>query len=347
MLLKVWYAKSNVRRLYLALKEEKRPLEQVTQSGMATKLGKPDKSSDSRASFCTSILGIDAFCLTGTKGKEKVMAALQKRGARLRPALDTYNRLLNIFTAACPNRLMPRNISYKELMEAAPDDPFWNEGVFTYADQLWATDRRTQIGMRAHARQQRGEEEVRRLGWEIRRSMRWAVREVKELISLLKVYNPTSTPPDFPPKFVSLVQHQSLAALTVSEKLLAVKNLLHAQFLHVSQLQLTWHADMMRPFSLSPSQEGDWELQKDWNWQINLFRYLRREVFLTQISNESDSLHEGLQTFSSITLSLPHNHKIEPEIDVALVDEADETQEAALEEGIEMDAIALALSDIL
>lgn len=126
LFLKVWYAKTAVRHLYLAIKEEKRPLEIVQQIGMETKLGQ--------------------------HGQEKVLAAIRARAAKLRPALDTYNRHLAAFTAAFPERVAPRPMDYKELLASTPEDQFWNDGLFTYENQPWAIDSPTQVGMRALAR---------------------------------------------------------------------------------------------------------------------------------------------------------------------------------------------------
>ncbi|KAH9809581.1 hypothetical protein DFH28DRAFT_1066091 [Melampsora americana] len=134
LLLKLWYSKTTVRHLFLALKEEKRPLEIVQQVGMSTKLGQ--------------------------RGQQKVLAAIKTRAAKLRPALDTYNRNLTNFEAAFPNRAAPRHIDYQELLAIEADHAFWNDGLFTYDNQPWAIDGPTQVGMRALARLRRGNEEI-------------------------------------------------------------------------------------------------------------------------------------------------------------------------------------------
>ncbi|KAH9821918.1 hypothetical protein DFH28DRAFT_1187487 [Melampsora americana] len=119
LLLKLWYSKTTVRHLFLALKEEKRPLEIVQQVGMSTKLGQ--------------------------RGQQKVLAAIKTRAAKLRPALDTYNRNLTNFEAAFPNRAAPRHIDYQELLAIEADHAFWNDGLFTYNNQPWAIDGPTQV----------------------------------------------------------------------------------------------------------------------------------------------------------------------------------------------------------
>ncbi|KAH9812031.1 hypothetical protein DFH28DRAFT_899629 [Melampsora americana] len=129
LFLKLWYSKTSVRQLFLALKEEKRPLEIVQQVGMSTKLGH--------------------------RGQQKVLAAIKTRAAKLRPALDTYNQHLTNFQTAFPGRASPKHMDFQQLMTIEADDDFWNDGLFTYDDQPWAIDIPTQAGMRALARMRR------------------------------------------------------------------------------------------------------------------------------------------------------------------------------------------------
>ncbi|KAH9808547.1 hypothetical protein DFH28DRAFT_1195413 [Melampsora americana] len=129
LLLKLWYSKTMVRQLFLALKEEKRPLEIVQQVGMSTKLGQ--------------------------RGQQKVLAAIKIRAAKLRPAIDTYNANLRNYKDAFSDRPAPRPITFEELLATEADDVFWNDGLFTYDNQAWAIDTPTQVGMRALARLRR------------------------------------------------------------------------------------------------------------------------------------------------------------------------------------------------
>ncbi|POV97104.1 hypothetical protein PSHT_14771 [Puccinia striiformis] len=65
-------------------------------------------------------------------------------------------------------------MTYAELLRLQPDDPFWNDGLFTNGNEPWAIDANTQRGIRFLASLKRGEEEHRRLGWEVRCAMCWA-----------------------------------------------------------------------------------------------------------------------------------------------------------------------------
>ncbi|EGG06766.1 uncharacterized protein MELLADRAFT_62940 [Melampsora larici-populina 98AG31] len=126
LLLKLWYSKTAMRQLFLALKEEKHPLEIVQQVGMSTKLGQ--------------------------RGQQKVLAAIKTCAAKLQPALDIYSENLTGYKAAFPDRPAPRPITFDKLLAIEADDAFWNDGLFTYDDQPWAIDTPTQTGMCALAR---------------------------------------------------------------------------------------------------------------------------------------------------------------------------------------------------
>ncbi|KAH9810020.1 hypothetical protein DFH28DRAFT_903454 [Melampsora americana] len=321
LLLKVWHTKAEFRQLYLMLKEEKRPLEEVRQPGSASKLGH--------------------------RGEQKVMASLTKKAGKLRPMIETYNKYVKEFNAANTGRLPLRTITYKELMEAQPDDHFWNDGLFTYGDQPWATDHYTQVGMRALARQTRAEEEIRRLGWEVRRSMRWAVARVSQLISHLLVFT-AGAPPNFPPTFMSLVNHPDFDSLELSNRLIVAKVLLHTEFVQMSRLQLSWNWKLMEAFDLTVAQDGDGKLQREWNKQMNLHFYLIHNRLRSNILGDCDMMIKGIAHFGLLSdeLWVPSglNATVEEEEEPEAVKTGGEDEEQCLQEGIRMDSLYLALS---
>ncbi|KAH9454326.1 hypothetical protein Pst134EB_014419 [Puccinia striiformis f. sp. tritici] len=50
-------------------------------------------------------------------------------------------------------------MSYDELLRLQPDDPFWNDGLFTNGNEPWAIDINTQRGIRFLASLKRSREE--------------------------------------------------------------------------------------------------------------------------------------------------------------------------------------------
>ncbi|OAV99585.1 hypothetical protein PTTG_11754 [Puccinia triticina 1-1 BBBD Race 1] len=144
-LAKVWYAKTELRRGFLALVEEKQPLIRVTRAGESTTLG--------------------------TRGQQKIITALQKRAGKLRTVLDLYNSHAEAFIASNSDRPAPPTITYAQLLALQPNDMFWNDGLFTNANKPWAVDPLTQQGIRRLAYYNRALEEKRRIGWEARRAI--------------------------------------------------------------------------------------------------------------------------------------------------------------------------------
>ncbi|WAR57013.1 hypothetical protein PtB15_8B57 [Puccinia triticina] len=137
---KIWYLKTKLRKSFLALVEEKQPLLRVCRAGESSTLG--------------------------TRGQQKLQDALRKRAGKLRTVLESYNSHVAAFQTTNPNRPVPPTIEYGELLGLQPDDTFWNDGLFTNANEPWAVDPLTQQGIRHLASYQRAKEEKRRLGWE-------------------------------------------------------------------------------------------------------------------------------------------------------------------------------------
>lgn len=55
------------------------------------------------------------------------------------------------------------------------EDPFWNEGALSHPDEPWAICQSTKEGIVAFRSKQSCEEEMRRLGREIRQMMLWGI----------------------------------------------------------------------------------------------------------------------------------------------------------------------------
>ncbi|KAH9458248.1 hypothetical protein Pst134EB_010549 [Puccinia striiformis f. sp. tritici] len=156
--LKMLYCKTELRPKHLALLAEKRPLDRV-QMGRASKLG--------------------------TRGKERLVKSLRKGAENLQTVLTQYTKSQAAFVEAFPDRPAPPAPQYDELLQMPANNPFWNNGILTNHNEPWAVDQSTQAGMRDVARLARAEEEVRRIGREVRRSVRWAVHEHNRILTLM------------------------------------------------------------------------------------------------------------------------------------------------------------------
>ncbi|PLW36396.1 hypothetical protein PCASD_13696, partial [Puccinia coronata f. sp. avenae] len=184
----LWYLKTELRRAFLSLVEEKQPLLRVCRAGESSTLG--------------------------TRGQQRVLDALRKRANKLKTVLEAYNTQATEFAASNPNRPAPPTITHTNLLCLQADDTFWNDGLFTNANEPWAIDPHTQDGIRRLASHQRSAEEIRRLGWEARRLMRWATHYHTQHVALLAALNDHITDPDrpanIPPLLDSLVNHPFL-----------------------------------------------------------------------------------------------------------------------------------------
>ncbi|WAQ92320.1 hypothetical protein PtA15_16A226 [Puccinia triticina] len=78
---KIWYLKTKLRKLFLALVEEKKPLLRVCRAGESSTLG--------------------------TRGQQKLQDALRKRAGKLCTVLESYNSHVAAFQTTNPNRPVP------------------------------------------------------------------------------------------------------------------------------------------------------------------------------------------------------------------------------------------------
>ncbi|KAI7943773.1 hypothetical protein MJO28_011301 [Puccinia striiformis f. sp. tritici] len=181
--------------------------------------------------------------------------------------------------SACPTRHAPPTMSYDELLRLQPDDPFWNDGLFTNGNEPWAIDINTQRGIRFLASLKRSREEHRRIGWEARRAMRWAIVQRNQLLKtlrlidglqvleggVLQVVKGTIIPPDLEP----LLSHEYLSPLgSLVEKMKAGKMVVHEKLIEITKLLIEWDAKIVGVFEETPPQTGDDLLLPEWQEQI-------------------------------------------------------------------------------
>ncbi|KAH9807539.1 hypothetical protein DFH28DRAFT_914743 [Melampsora americana] len=220
--LKVWFAKTEVRTRFLALRAEQRPLDPENKVGGSSRLG--------------------------THEKERIMLAIERRTRTMKKTLTNYNRLASEFQRWHPDQPASPVIEYSDLIHMEADDPFWNNV-------------------------QRGHEELRRLGWEVRRSMRWATQEHECLWTILNHLKIDENPNS------ELIQHfmtnEALQSLSIAGRIQVAKGLLHNAFVKMSRLALYWDSKAMQVMMRTPAQLGDLELMTLWKTQRNRIARLR------------------------------------------------------------------------
>ncbi|PLW38044.1 hypothetical protein PCANC_14574 [Puccinia coronata f. sp. avenae] len=268
----LWYLKTELRRAFLSLVEEKQPLLRVCRAGESSTLG--------------------------TRGQQRVLDALRKRANKLKTVLEAYNTQATEFAASNPNRPAPPTITHTNLLCLQADDTFWNNGLFTNANEPWAIDPHTQDGIRRLASHQRSAEEIRRLGWEARRLMRWATHYHTQHVALLAALNDHITDPDrpanIPPLLDSLVNHPFLVNhRSLDNKLKSCEVIVHAETIHLCTLQLDWNRDMHKVVADTPAQTDDETILELWNVQINRIKLSLAYGFLSGIPGDltSNQIH--------------------------------------------------------
>ncbi|KAH9809139.1 hypothetical protein DFH28DRAFT_1086858 [Melampsora americana] len=222
VMLKLWSSKYELRMKFIALMEEKRPMQVSRSNGRASNLGVNR----------TSI----------------VVTAVQKHALALKTTLATYLGQLANYQKVFPTDIVPdpAAMDYARLLKLKPESGFWNDGFITHAHKPWAVDPKTQHGMRQLAYYQRSKEEIRRIGWEIRRSMRWATQRHASLLHLFRELRGPLTEP---------ISHQAQSLLESLPSRLSVTSIL-------------WHEPLMNVFYRTEGQVGDQDLLDVWKEQV-------------------------------------------------------------------------------
>ncbi|EGF97607.1 uncharacterized protein MELLADRAFT_84832 [Melampsora larici-populina 98AG31] len=246
--LKLWYSKHEVGLKFIAICEEKRPLQQSRSDGHRSNLGH--------------------------KGKTNLMVALRRHTAQLKKLVETYRTLRAEYHAEYPEHRLPEDINYNDLLEIQADHPFWNDSLFTEIEAPWAVDPNTRHGMQQIAYVDRGNEELRRLGWEVRRAMRWATSRHDRIWNRL-ILLPSEPTPE-PNLLTPLLTHPNLTYLPSSARHDAAAVVLKNQFIKITNLQLAWHEGLHEVFTQSQYQVGDEDLKRSWDSQLQHIRALHK-----------------------------------------------------------------------
>lgn len=221
----------------------------------------------------------------GHKGKTNLLVALWKHATQLKKTVETYRNHRAQYHQEYPGHQLPADIDYNELLQIQADHPFWNDSLFTRIAAPWAVDPKTRHGMQQLAYEDRAKEELRRLGWEVRRAMRWLSTTHdsiwKHLMSLQSV-------PDSDPHLAThdLLSHSTLSYLLFEDRQSAAIVIIKNQFVKLTDLQKTWQESLLEVFSQTHAQAGDEDLKKTWDTQLHHILTLHKEGKLSMIPGD-------------------------------------------------------------
>lgn len=193
--------------------------------------------------------------LAGTRGKTALLNSVRKRATQLHKTVEVYQSQLANFRRQHPTRHHPPPIEYLESFKMSPDDPFWNDGLFTNNHDPWAVDPDTQHGMRQIAYFDRAKEEMRRIGWEVRRAMRWAISLHDSLLDTFKTDSASLS---------KLASHPTLRYLPEVQKKKGAMVVIHIRWVSLTRLQEKWNPDFQTVFNKTKTQPDDAELWERW-----------------------------------------------------------------------------------
>ncbi|KAH9820009.1 hypothetical protein DFH28DRAFT_1079904 [Melampsora americana] len=117
----------------------------------------------------------DAANRTGATNQPRNETLRKKKRAMLKTKTETYLRHAKKYNQRFhPTHHIPEP-SFEEILEMDILNPFWNEAALNHPDEPWATCERTKDGILAFQSHRSSEEELQRLGREVRQMMRWAL----------------------------------------------------------------------------------------------------------------------------------------------------------------------------
>ncbi|EGG11274.1 uncharacterized protein MELLADRAFT_92206 [Melampsora larici-populina 98AG31] len=174
----------------------------------------------------------------GTHKKEHIMLAIQLRTRTMKKTLTNYNNFAREFQALHPEVPTSPVVEYSVLIHMQADDPV-----------------------------NRGQEEMRRLGWEIRRSMRWLTHEHERLWKILTYLRDDDDTNETRELIQKFKEHKVIESLSTSGKIDVIKTLTHNTFVKLCTLTIHWDQKAMEVLMRTPPQLGDLELMTCWKSQ--------------------------------------------------------------------------------
>ncbi|SCZ99537.1 BZ3500_MvSof-1268-A1-R1_Chr3-1g06076 [Microbotryum saponariae] len=129
--------------------------------------------------------------LIGTKAAGLLVKNLNSLRPRLMKAVAMYNDEVKKYAAILANSQNSHSIlRTRRVPPSAPEDlnellkldiltPLWNNGLYSHPTEPWAYDDDVRVGIPAVLSRARCQQEIKRLGWEVRRIGRWLISRRK------------------------------------------------------------------------------------------------------------------------------------------------------------------------
>lgn len=266
-----------------------------------------------------------------------MLQTIRKHAAALSKAVDRYHERLNVFRQNFPNHLAyPPEIEYAKLFQIQPDDPFWGDGLFTNHNEPWAIDPSTQYGMRQLSYLERSEEELRRIGWEVRREMRWILQTHSRLCNHLQYLLRGILPAGLPEvdNIQCLLNHSILSHVDPQSRKIVAINLLHTRLIRLLHHVRKSTIKFQKVFQGTVSQACDDSLEQEWE---NLGR------FVSSLGEQGMSMIPGCLSLVERLWPVEQpaegpveegRNVVEDDVNLVAVEEEDEDQDADEEEEI-------------
>ncbi|WAQ88948.1 hypothetical protein PtA15_10A371 [Puccinia triticina] len=187
----------------------------------------------------------------GTRANQRLIKSVRARADQLRTSLNAYNTRSLAFRTACPTQHAPPTIEYAELLSSL----------------------------------KRGNEEKRRIGWEVRWALRWATLQHIVIWDILRSISRVSDDAiDIPQDLQAFISHDCLGSLSnLNEKISSVIVLMHQRLISIGRLQVDWDSHIIEVFENTAQQTGDNSLLELWEQQIKKIVLLMKKTQLSGI----------------------------------------------------------------
>jgi hypothetical protein len=169
--------------------------------------------------------------------------------------------------------------------------------MFTNQNKPWEVDPNTQKGIRHLALLNRGIEEKRRIGWEVRRTMSWAVDQHLKLRQIIDAFaNPIECP-----QLAAVLNHPILQSIDETGHITAAKALIHPAYMKVTNNQIIWNNFCNQLVHNTASQLDNQEICTAWSNQIFSLRFPLSQIpgnidnLINDVENEQDQANHNQQ----------------------------------------------------
>ncbi|WAQ87011.1 hypothetical protein PtA15_7A740 [Puccinia triticina] len=135
----------------------------------------------------------------GTRGKEKIIKAMQSRRPAVKKVIDAFNQLYTKYKAKYPNQQLydaeDHPLTYKAFSKWPMDHRFWNDGLYYHSSAPWSVDPDVRTGINCVLILQRTREEFELIAQELARAKGWAVAHHARIKTTINYISSRKFPP--------------------------------------------------------------------------------------------------------------------------------------------------------